>query len=200
LPNGPIDYGTHPVVDRAIQEAKSRLVTASVDEQQKLAAESLVLRSRCGDQNAMAIISLVAQNAKKNPRAHNAYLHIRHYIDNHPVGENSSFGAESDVKVPTLNRAAVHLANSGPLNKARVNDMLDTFVPSGNKRKIVTFGFMSFALDESELEKHKEQLNKLGKALLDFGRALGVGRAIQIVRSNGPISSLSNKASWELGE
>lgn len=203
LPNGPVNFGADPMADRAITEAKRRLVGSTLDEQQRLAAESLVLRARCGDQNAMAIISLVAQNSKKSPRAYTAYQHIQKYIDMHPVSD-SPFGVDAPQSVgtnePSLNRAAVHFANNGPLNKARINDMLDTFVPSNQKRKVVTFGIVSFALDEAEWDKYKDQLDKLGKALLDLGRAMGFGRAIQIVRSNGPISAVSKKASWELGE
>jgi hypothetical protein len=59
-----------------------------------LAAENLVSRARSGDQNAMAILMAMAQNAKLGvTRAQVALELCKAYIDGHPVTE---FGADSE--------------------------------------------------------------------------------------------------------
>lgn len=200
--DGPVTIGEDSRLDTAINDVKKKMQVSSMKEEQRLAAESLVKRARCGDQNAMAIISLVAQNAPKSARAKSAYQYIRQYIDSHPLGA-PRFAGESVSTGPSrpVHRIGVRLANSERLTNDRIGHMVNVFGGKrSKKRKLLTYGITKFGA-ESEIEELKKRLDSVEKALLDFGRAIGLARAIQLVRApQTPIKVLSPKAAWELGE
>jgi hypothetical protein len=88
-PDGPVDFNDEeldpdiaqaidrPGIMRAIQESKMRV-----------AAEQLVERSRCGDQNAIVQVQAIGINARKgNPRAQTAFKIVQEYIKDNPPGK-----------------------------------------------------------------------------------------------------------------
>lgn len=58
----------------------------------RAAAESLVVRSRAGDQNAIAMIMRIRASVPRSRRAAVAYEALRDYVSKHPVAE-AGFGA-----------------------------------------------------------------------------------------------------------
>jgi hypothetical protein len=65
----------------------------------KEAAESVVRRVRSGDQNAMALMAMVRDNAAAgNVRAKNSLRYMKMYIDKYPVG-GASMGNEHDEAI-----------------------------------------------------------------------------------------------------
>lgn len=98
VPDGPIDLFSkeHPeTVLKAVEEAKRPIMSAVAGEAMKMGAESLVERSRSGDQNAMAILTLVAENAEKgNKRAKHALKLVKDYIGKHPMEGGTGNGPD----------------------------------------------------------------------------------------------------------
>jgi hypothetical protein len=202
-PDGLARPGTDPNVDRAMKVAMTKLQNASIEQAQKIAAEALVLRARCGDQHAMAILSLIRQNASKNPRASSAFKAVREYIDTHPVndtvtGEGVSASASS---IRLLDNSATRFANGPPLTRQIVGHLVRTYGGRrANRRRLITYGIAKFGA-EDELSNLAAKLNELGKSLLRLGASIGRARAIQAVRQPGtPLSVFSPKAAWELGQ
>lgn len=104
VPNGPVVIGAednHPAVEHALSKASGPIAFNIQKEAIKLVAESLVERSRQGDQNATAILCLVRENAQAGkPKAVFALKVLKDYIKKNPVSEDS-FGAEALVKKKT---------------------------------------------------------------------------------------------------
>ncbi len=205
-PDGPVSEGQAPELDAAIAESKKRLMTSSRDETQKLAAEALVIRARCGDQNAMAIIALVSKNARKGmARSQTAFKAIQSFIARNPVkpdtvsGEGASY--LSTIGANSVNRAAVKLANGPALSNQRVGDMVAIFGgPGSRKRRVLFHGITRFG-NERDLQALAPRLDEAERALLDFGRSIGMARGVQSVRApGGRIANMSADAAWELGE
>lgn len=94
-PNGPVNVGAedlHENVKVALDEADKAISSRVEQERMKLIAAELVDRARDGDQNAMALLQRIGENAKRgNPRARMAAYLCDAYIRNHPPG---SFGAD----------------------------------------------------------------------------------------------------------
>jgi hypothetical protein len=205
-PDGPVTLGANPSLDAAIGESTKRLMASSVKESQKLAAESLVNRARCGDQNAMAIIALVRQHAPSSERARTAQHFIAEYIKAHPVTDSMMAGEEAAVVTPdvSVGRAAVRLANGPALTHGRVGSMISIFGGRRTrKQKILKHAIARFGSERSHADEHRRiraRLDAIEQTLFDFGRALGLARAIQTVRNDGPVKALSSSAGWELGE
>lgn len=72
-------------------------------------AAQLVDRARMGDQNAIALICQVRDNAqKKQPRAQKAYKALMDYVQKNPVTKNWSFGEDAAYKAE-IDSIAEHL-------------------------------------------------------------------------------------------
>jgi hypothetical protein len=69
-------------------------VDPSVAAQMRRAAESLVIRARAGDQNAIAMIMKIRENVPRSRRAALAYDLIDKYIKKNPVSKAVRFGAD----------------------------------------------------------------------------------------------------------
>jgi hypothetical protein len=70
----------------------SGVVSATTLEKMREAAKSLVIRSRSGDQCAIAMIMRIRQMAPHSRRAAVAYDLLRDYVHNHPVKSFATFG------------------------------------------------------------------------------------------------------------
>ena len=66
----------------------------------KAAAESVVRRVRSGDQNAMALMAMVRDNAAAGkPQAQMTLRYMRMYVDSHPIDGNATMGSEYDTAI-----------------------------------------------------------------------------------------------------
>jgi hypothetical protein len=109
---GPIDFGAEelpPEIEAALMKGQGKIKRVIDIERVKLGAEELVIRSRQGDQNAMAILGAISQNAKGgNKRAQLAFKAVHNYIRSHPPSADFA-GDSTDVennmrKIETLAR------------------------------------------------------------------------------------------------
>lgn len=188
-------------------------------EQVKQAAESLVIRARQGDQNAMGMIVAIRQNRDSGSRkAALAYDYIASYIRNNPVQERSAFGNDCQCFAPLARasknpRHIVAFVLSNPMNSddalkaSHVLTRTLTLSPRVLKeilgeippeiRPIFRPGFM----DPLQLRQYIRGLDERGRKALLLGYILGTARDIQDVGAGrSPIAKLSPMAAWELGE
>lgn len=79
----------------------------------RAATESLVVRARAGDQNAIAMIVRVRESTPRSRRAAAAYEMLREYVSRNPVAE-AGFGAVlSRIETPSAMRAISEASNRG---------------------------------------------------------------------------------------
>lgn len=98
VPDGPVNIGSDElpaVIAKAVDNSTHAIQTRIDKERLKLVIENLVERARLCDQNAVAILVQIRENAKKGiPRALDAYAACRKYIKLHPVTDKSFFAGE----------------------------------------------------------------------------------------------------------
>jgi len=182
-------------------------------------AADVVERARQGDQNAMAVIVMVAKKAKEgNARAQVAFQSLKKYILSHPPGfkklpkanreafvflkaanHESDFGAMTEI-IPTVGRgvepacgAAVVLANGQMLDKPRLTAISDA---TGAKKAFVT-GFRRGG--RTNLNKVLSQIPKEEMRAFYIGWIVGFARGIQACREGASFGMWPDVA-WELGE
>jgi hypothetical protein len=211
---GPVDLTKEPspVLKKALDEAEVLIREKLNEGSLQLAAENLVLRSRQGDQNAMAMLAAVKSNAKRgNPKAQKALTVIKRYIKRNPAEEAASFGLDEalhEADNPYAICAAI--VCFGPTDSikllARLLDMTeleekiqslcDTYSPElqGNFKEGFNLSNRGQRFFNRTFRRKDEYYAGLTGLLC--GRAL----AIQKIRAGGPISKLSRLAGWELGE
>lgn len=189
-PEGPVNIGSEGL-------ALSLFGKAQV-EAQKDAAGNLVRRARNGDQNAMAILKAIGENAKGgNRKARTAMQAVKHYIDSNPPSEKGEFFGTEPEKSDGLMSACVMLANGPPLSPQLIERFASSF-GSEDETKLFIYGVVN-----CNHEGLNALVNKLGAAgkVADFGRKVGKARGLQIARTKtGPIAAFSSDAAWELGE
>jgi hypothetical protein len=184
-------------LDVAIHKTKVTLMKRAEKEKAKLECESLVRRARQGDQNAMALISQTAENAKKgDPRARFSYACIGQYIHAHP--NDSAFGEEHNSDLELTFWSTVALANGAPLTTQRIGNMAASFKDPTHKRLFLT-GVTQFK-NKARMADIARHLDTDGRTALHLGRTVGEGRALQQVRRGAPLKTLDANMGWEMGE
>ncbi len=154
------------------------------------AASQLVRRSRDGDQNAMALIALVRQNAANgNVQAKLAAGVIGKYIQANPVPGTSTMGADvMNPKDPTYAHA-VQLSLGPPLSNPRIENLLSEF--GREERRAFLYGM-----------KNGKLIKKAPSNIRDanvLGKAIGDARRLQLVRQPGSsIMQFNSAIGWEL--
>jgi hypothetical protein len=185
--NKAIDKARYVIANKADQVASERHIADVVD------------RARAGDQNAMALISMVRSNAQKgNPRAIASERAFRNYMDKHPA--ESSMGSEL-VTPPDANRAkkvqtALVFANGRHLD----SEVLRRFGSS--------FGEEAECFFQGARDWNKNLTPSVARSadpyrlqVYEIGQVLGRARAMQQMRRpEVPISSYDPQVGWELGE
>lgn len=228
IEEGPVDFGKEQpahiqtALDLANQQAFDRVTF----ERLLLGAEELVLRSRAGDQNAMATISMIRKNAARgNERAQLTLQMIKEFIGQFPVQDKpQKFGAEQAR--PKTDLAIVHeeVKREDPLQySSAVIALLPVFVgrnlnqvavllsngadllEADNPRiSAVVKAFPQRAREMFELGmqcRTAKRAKFLGDEFAAIGYSVGRARTIQGIRSGKlPIADLDNMAAWELGE
>lgn len=168
-------------------------------ELQRKVAEAFVTRARQGDQNAMAMIAMARDNAKRGiPQAVTAVQHMQDFITKNPV-KSGVFGMEECKCVRLDGQNAVQLANGPSLTNSRIRNVGASF---GEDADIMFKGLRNWQTEhDKKHEKLAQALSAMQRDILKIGRTLGMARAIQIVRHpNGNIAAYSPSAAWELDE
>ena len=216
IPDGPVDLDNSdldPNVLKIIDESKEPMLAIIEREKMRVGAEQLVERARAGDQNAMAMIGEVRQNAEKGiKKAKRAFAMLHDYIKSHPILEGSSdhhyrapkvnkqivrklsdnIGEDAAISawtpgIPDLYLAALVVASGPVLKPERVTNIGSHF---GDDTPRFWFGF----------EKWNQPKTSKDSAVFT-GQVVGLARTIQGVREGYlPVSRLCPMAGWELGE
>jgi hypothetical protein len=186
-------------------------------------AKQLVERARAGDQNAMGMIAMVGENARKgNPKARSAFMLIQEFINNHPAGsimgaeQQSALGVLKEPRNPLqvvytilcqlpmmgdeqiVNAACVILANGRPWNKPTVKS-IDASLGHEVEKNLFRYG-VDYANNEKKLRPIGTQLPPEAIGHLCAGHCIGTARKIQLARlPQVPVSVLSPDIGWELG-
>lgn len=98
--DGPVDVGGElsAGVEKALQETHDTALKDVAAKRMQTQVRDVVLRSRAGDQNAIAIIIETRKAAERGvARAKFAFGELSKYIRNHPVSKRISFGEESPI-------------------------------------------------------------------------------------------------------
>jgi len=189
-------------------------------------AKTLVERARCGDQNALGIIKLVGENARKGvPKAKTAFACIQAFINSNPTNKcNVGFGAEEENKLGVLKAAQQNsipevvdvlrslpmsgsgllidlaigiLSNAGLWNKPRLREVDAVF--DGPEKNLFRIGY-SFGSDEGKMQPIRQKLPPDAIGVLCVGHCIGGARKIQLARlGQVPVSVLGPEVGWELG-
>lgn len=189
-------------------------------EQQAKGAEELVKRSRLFDQNAIAMISVVRQNAMQGDKtAKSAFDAIMHFIKKNPVKlppnpdaayilgilkhpDNSAEVILSHLEqLPYVGDpddvlgACVILGRGRPLNNAAIAAFLECFADDITKQ-VFCFGLQNAGTEKVSPSAVPDEY--IG--LLCAGHCIGMGRKIQLAKmKNVPLSTVSALIGWELG-
>jgi len=205
-PRTPVRFGYEgnpPQIQHLLNTHKGVLIQKADSEKQSYFAGQLVERARVGDQNAMAIISLVRDNSRKgNPRAQTSFTLIRDYIDKHPV--SSQFGCDSEEKNNPKNRNVVMLANGPPLTNNRVMALEASF--GAEESREVFMNGLKYHRKTGQpaevidwLDSLKSSLDAIHQRVHEIGEIIGDARAIQVLRKTGDIKRFCPVIGWELG-
>lgn len=192
---------------------------------QAQAAEELVKRARYGDENAMALIQRVGENARAgNPTAKSAYAYIADYIKNNPTTVQSPMGAEEVSKLGIL-RAAGHnppnvvfgvlaslpqsgntdliqgaivaLSNACLWNKDRIGMYDEMFSGDQQLQNLWRFGY---AFSASVGIPPGTSLSPSDIGVVCGGHCIGTARKLQLARlKHIPLSVLGPQVGWEMG-
>lgn len=170
---------------------------------------SVVRRARNGDQNAMALMALIRENAQKgHPRAVETFEHLKEYVRCNPIDSNPRIGVDPQLGYEpdyvALTQApgtrwsgdstypdAVALSHGPKLLNPRIGEFLSQF--GGEEKAAVAFGIQHKG---AASEKHED--GSLSRAIR-MGKIVGQARSIQAVREPGSsITAFDRDAGWEL--
>jgi hypothetical protein len=157
-----------------------------------LAAQNagLVRRARCGDQNAMAMITLIRDNAAAGvPLARTSHGLIMAYIRNNPV-DGMTVGADfgGDIGADPVQVMGVRLALGPVLSDADVYAFCRDMTPAECNAFVDGMYFRPMQGDPVLANANA------------IGRAVTNARRLQAVRMGGPIANFDPASAWELGE
>jgi hypothetical protein len=197
----------------------------SVKTQQE-GAKELVERARANDQNAMATLVMVGQNARAgNPVAKSAYKHVMDYINANPAGPVKTkygIGAETQAalsQIPqvqdkpenlmeilcslpligdslAIQGACIILANGSLWTKEKVDDIKKALAEPA--QKLFNYGYC-FSSDSNKIRPVAQKVPQSAIGYLCAGHCIGTARKIQLLRgSETPIAMISPDIGWEL--
>lgn len=161
------------------------------------AAANLVIRSRQGDQNAVAMIAMVRENANRGvKKAQDTYRLIESYVKSHPYTEMGSEEIQSKQNEDSL-KHCVQLANFGvSLTKKNIKKMANTFA---GHRDAFMFGVENFRDLKGISQKQSEHPHHANAIV--YGRNVGLARNIQLAKDPQiPLRHSFPNIAWELGE
>lgn len=98
--DGPVDVGAElsPGVEKALNEAHDTALRDVKSKSMQIRVRDIVMRSRAGDQNAIAIIIETRKAAERGvARAKLAFGMLTNYIKSHPISKRVSFGEDKPI-------------------------------------------------------------------------------------------------------
>lgn len=187
-------------------------------------AAQLVDRARQGDQNAIALICQVRDNAqKKNPRAVKSFKALMKYVKQNPVTKTWSFGEET-ANLAELDSIAHGLfGGDEPYEQVIIEKVPELAAGSVNKAIVTLANGPSLMPEEGRFQAVTDSLSEQDKEAFMMGykhgvkelesipirlqcpfllgHILGTARRIQAIRlPDVPVSVLSPQVGAELGE
>jgi hypothetical protein len=191
---------------------------------QKQGAKELVERSRAGDQNAMAILQLIGENARAgDPKAQAGLSAVQKYIADHPpplvewpeaaqtIGVLKHPDNTDDVLFDALltlpefedprivHTACVVLAQGPEWTRRRIHGIDQLMEPGCDEQKQYRFG-VEHAADPKFI---RPQMSRLPRELAGFlcaGHCIGTARKLQLIqRADISPGILCKDVEWELG-
>lgn len=215
---GPVDMGSELSEPLKVSLSKCQgQIKHQIDrEQQRLAVESLVTRTRQGDQNAMAMLISIGENARAgDKRARYSYKVAERFAKSNPIQAKTSFGFEDKllkqaitpygqsaaivVLTPYLEfeRMVVLLCDGPPLISQLRN--IAKAIPK-DEREAFNIGYKQSGNKEA-VNVAMRKLPPMYFRAFQVGFAAGVAHRIQnAIKPAGRISDISRMAGWELGE
>lgn len=191
---------------------------------QRDGAEQLVERARAGDQNAMAMLQMVGENARKgSPKAKTAQAAVTRYIADHPAPiSNWEEGAsiigvlknpdnsdedvfETLLALPRfedsnlIQTACVVLSMGRDWDNPRVHALDGLLEPSAPPQVTFRMGLEN-AGEPAVIKPTMRRLPPELAGYLCAGHCIGMARKIQIMRDpSSPVGILCKGVEWELG-
>lgn len=218
-PEGPVDFGAdlsqsvQTALDSIEKKTKEKVSKAQI----RLAVESIVLRTRQGDQNAMALLRAIAQNAKRGYRLAQTSLKIAtSFIKKNPLGTGPSFGADVDrmlrkARSPQA-KGAVVVALVPYISMPRlINELFDGPPLRGHMRNIAlalpkseraafNYGFRT-ARDPRSIDRASSKLDPKYYRAFQLGHACNKALRMQhAFTPKGRLSDFDATVGWEHGE
>ena len=228
VPNGPVNMRDMVApVAKAFEEAQPEIISKIKGSAIELAAADVVQRARQGDQNAMAVLTMVTDAAKGgDERAKVSYKALRSYAEKHPVSKTVNFGIEKQAPVTKMlseatkteheNHYSSAVAGLGGLVAKNSPGCMIVILADGpsllgqtNPRvEGILVGLPNdemrsaclFGLQSPGLTGGACRDNPHLSDAYMMGYCLGIARRMQAVKNGAPISALSPSAGWELGE
>jgi hypothetical protein len=191
---------------------------------QKDGAKELVERARAGDQNAMAMLQMVGDNARKGvPAAKSAALQVKAYISDNPAPlEHWEEGAhiigvlknpdnsDEDVFSTLLllpqfedarlvNTACVVLSMGDPWTRERIHALDSVLEAGGDQQHAFRMGVEKSG-DANFMRQTFRSMPAELSGFLCAGHCIGMAHKLQAVRQNGAsVGLLCRDVEWELG-
>jgi hypothetical protein len=218
--DGPVSFGEDedPVITDAIEKARQPMSEKLEEAKMKVIAGQWVDRARAGDQNAMALISGVRQNAMRgSERAKKAARFLGEYIRANPVdvsdGNCKNYLTQSVPDKALIQKLAQYKGDDAAVSAfapalSKKDPYLTAVVladgPHMTGERIVSIG-SHFGEEKRDFIlgvkgwNVKERIR--GSDAFFAGQAVGHARALQGVRTGAcPVSYLCRLSGWELGE
>jgi hypothetical protein len=186
---GPIDATKMALILKAREIVPSKEIGA------------VIRRARAGDQNAMALIVQVRENAAAGDEvAKRSEKAMLAYVDAHPP--ESDMGAEPEPRSEKEhNRAVVTFANGLMLGKTQIQAIRSQFGEEKHQNVFI-YGIMRpWNPTDAGGKELEAQLDDFSQTVLEVARIVGQARQIQKVRlPDSSISGYNPVIGWELGE
>src|ERR1700690_838147 len=186
-------------------------------------AAQLVERARAGDQNAMAMLQMVGDNARAgSPKAKSGFGAVQRYIADHPAplsnweegaqiigvlknGDNSDEDVfETLLSLPryqdsNLIQTACVVLSMGPnWDNPRVHALDGLLEPQSPPQSAFRMGLENAG--EPVIKTASRQMPPEPEGYLCAGHCIGMARKIQIMRDpSSPVGILCKGVEWELG-
>lgn len=207
-PQGPLNMRRMPDnVKRALGYAQREVRQRIYVGRQQRMVESIVTRARQGDQNAMAIIMGMREQAKRgNKRAQASLKLLKKVIKQQPARSITTFGYAAIVKHNSIESAATIVVNGPSLKPGHLYHILaDNYDLSKFRfalcRAIESELLPSFFLGYKRGNRSDVPSDSEHADMYRLGNTLACAKQLQDFRAHtGPISQFFPIAGWELGE
>jgi hypothetical protein len=205
--DGPVDVGAElsPGIEKALQEAHNAAIKDVSTKRMQLKVRDIIIRSRAGDQNAIALIIETRKAAERGiARAKYAFGMLANYIKSHPSSKRVSFGEEKPVIALKMQIQAPSDLHYGAAVSALTNDFPSVVVlANGPEITDTRITCIHDCCPDKESFKagfagdRKVTVTRSGKV----GFFVRLARKIQEVRKPGSnIRLFSPSIAWELGQ